>query len=285
MDAAECIGCGACVAACPNGSAMLFTSAKINHLNILPQGQPEKNSRVLNMVEKMDEEGFGACTNHAECQDACPKGISIKFISIDEQAIPQGGPLRSHQESRTAAIPVAASGSCSVLQTGCYHVGLFGSENQGPPGMENPMSRSDIPLPQQRRFGQTSRTDRWWLIPLAGVPGPWRIRGLLDMGRLPGPSTTSTTCQGAHYLSPFYSPLIYGQAGEPTRGSASSKPAWLSPGGQYPRRTPDSLGAGRLPIHLLLLPRRLLQVLLGRSGRPVPWASPARAIAVSSRCH
>ncbi len=81
MDAAECIGCGACVAACPNGSAMLFTSAKINHLNLLPQGQPERTSRVLNMADQMDKEGFGACTNHAECQDACPKGISIKFIS------------------------------------------------------------------------------------------------------------------------------------------------------------------------------------------------------------
>ncbi len=81
MDAAECIGCGACVAACPNGSAMLFTSAKINHLNILPQGQPEAKARVLGMVEQMDSEGFGSCTNHAECQDACPKGISIQFIS------------------------------------------------------------------------------------------------------------------------------------------------------------------------------------------------------------
>ena len=81
MDAAECIGCGACVAACPNGAAMLFTSAKINHLNLLPQGQPEAISRVLGMVDQMDKEGFGACTNHAECQDACPKGISIKFIS------------------------------------------------------------------------------------------------------------------------------------------------------------------------------------------------------------
>jgi succinate dehydrogenase / fumarate reductase iron-sulfur subunit len=81
MDAAECIGCGACVAACPNASAMLFTSAKIHHLNMLPQGKPEAKDRVLNMVHKMDEEGFGACTNYAECQDACPKDISIRFIS------------------------------------------------------------------------------------------------------------------------------------------------------------------------------------------------------------
>ncbi len=80
MDAAACIGCAACTAACPNGSAMLFTAAKVSHLGLLPQGQPERNDRVRNMVKQMDDEGFGACTNHAECQDACPKGISIKFI-------------------------------------------------------------------------------------------------------------------------------------------------------------------------------------------------------------
>ena len=81
MDASACIGCGACVAACPNGAGMLFTSAKVAHLGLLPQGQPEAKSRVLNMVHKMDEERFGACTNLAECQDACPKDISIRFIS------------------------------------------------------------------------------------------------------------------------------------------------------------------------------------------------------------
>lgn len=81
MDAAACIGCGACVAACPNSSAMLFTAAKISHLGFLPQGQPERNSRVLNMVHKMDEEGFGACTNHAECEAVCPKEIRLEFIS------------------------------------------------------------------------------------------------------------------------------------------------------------------------------------------------------------
>ena len=81
MDAAECLGCGACVAACPNASASLFTAAKVSHLNLLPQGQPERHDRVVNMVEQMDTERFGACTNHAECQDACPKRISIKFIA------------------------------------------------------------------------------------------------------------------------------------------------------------------------------------------------------------
>jgi len=81
FDAAACIGCGACVAACPNGSAMLFTAAKVAHLGLLPQGQPERASRVISMVKKMDEEMFGGCTNHGECQEACPKGISIKYIT------------------------------------------------------------------------------------------------------------------------------------------------------------------------------------------------------------
>jgi len=81
MDAAACIGCGACVAACPNASAMLFTSAKVEHLNLLPQGEPEKFRRVLQMVEQMDREGFGNCTNHGACQKACPKEISVDFIA------------------------------------------------------------------------------------------------------------------------------------------------------------------------------------------------------------
>ena len=81
MDAATCIGCGACVAACKNASAMLFTAAKVSHLGYLPQGQPERQKRVLKMVEQMDGEGFGNCTNTYDCEAACPKGISVKNIA------------------------------------------------------------------------------------------------------------------------------------------------------------------------------------------------------------
>ena len=81
MDAAECIGCGACVAACPNASASLFTAAKISHLSLLPQGQAERLDRARNMVAQMDAEGFGGCTNHGECEAACPKGVSLQWIA------------------------------------------------------------------------------------------------------------------------------------------------------------------------------------------------------------
>lgn len=81
MDAAACIGCGACVAACPNGAAQLFTAAKLQHLNLLPQGQPERWDRVINMVDEM-ERWFGSCTMHGECEAACPKEISIDFIAL-----------------------------------------------------------------------------------------------------------------------------------------------------------------------------------------------------------
>ncbi len=81
MDAAECIGCGACVAACKNASAMLFVAAKAGQLNTLPQGQPEKHSRVLSMVKTMDEAGFGNCTNQYECEAACPKSVSVRWIA------------------------------------------------------------------------------------------------------------------------------------------------------------------------------------------------------------
>ena len=81
MDAAACIGCGACAASCPNGSAMLFVAAKVSHLAHLPQGVPERAQRVLDMVAQMDKEGFGNCTNHAECEAMCPKEISISHIA------------------------------------------------------------------------------------------------------------------------------------------------------------------------------------------------------------
>ncbi|PCJ54431.1 MAG: succinate dehydrogenase [Planctomycetota bacterium] len=81
MDAAACIGCGACVASCPNGSAMLFVAAKIGHLAHVPQGQPERAKRAREMVAQMDAEGFGACSNHYECEAVCPKDIPVNFIS------------------------------------------------------------------------------------------------------------------------------------------------------------------------------------------------------------
>ena len=81
MDAAACIGCGACIAACPNASAMLFTSAKISQFALLPHGRPEAARRALAMVAQMDAVGFGNCTNHKECEMECPKGISISNIS------------------------------------------------------------------------------------------------------------------------------------------------------------------------------------------------------------
>jgi succinate dehydrogenase / fumarate reductase iron-sulfur subunit len=81
MDAAACIGCGACVAVCKNASAMLFVAAKVSHLNLLPQGKAEKDQRVLNMVERMDAEGFGNCTVTGSCEAVCPKEISLSFIA------------------------------------------------------------------------------------------------------------------------------------------------------------------------------------------------------------
>lgn len=82
FEAAACIGCGACVAACPNGSAMLFTSAKVVHLGLLPQGQPERRDRVVNMLAQQDDEGFGGCTNVGACASVCPKEIPLELISL-----------------------------------------------------------------------------------------------------------------------------------------------------------------------------------------------------------
>ena len=81
MDAAQCIGCGACVAACKNASAMLFVAAKVSHLSLMPQGQPERNRRALAMVNQMDEEGFGNCSVNGSCEAVCPKEISLDFIA------------------------------------------------------------------------------------------------------------------------------------------------------------------------------------------------------------
>ena len=90
MDAAACIGCGACVAACPNSSAMLFTAAKVSHLGLLPQGQTERYDRAVLMVNQMDEEGFGGCTNIRECEAVCPKEISIDFIGMMNRDLIRG---------------------------------------------------------------------------------------------------------------------------------------------------------------------------------------------------
>lgn len=101
MDAAACIGCGACVAACPNGSASLFTAAKISHLALMPQGQTERSRRVINMVTAMDQEGFGNCTMHRECEAVCPKEISVRFIVEMNREY-----LRANFKERETILPV-----------------------------------------------------------------------------------------------------------------------------------------------------------------------------------
>jgi len=102
MDAAQCIGCGACVASCKNASAALFTAAKVSHLALLPQGQPEKLTRVRAMVDTMDAEGFGACSNEGECEATCPKGISIAGIARMNRQYTQAV-LSGAGEKKTAA--------------------------------------------------------------------------------------------------------------------------------------------------------------------------------------
>jgi succinate dehydrogenase iron-sulfur subunit len=104
MDAAQCIGCGACVAACPNASAMLFTSAKLGHLAKLPQGQPERLRRTLSVVEQMDLEGFGGCTWHGECQEACPKEISIDWIARLQREYARASATRPERPAVEVAI-------------------------------------------------------------------------------------------------------------------------------------------------------------------------------------
>ena len=98
FDAAACIGCGACVAACPNSAAMLFTAAKIKHLNALPQGQPQRDERTLNMVAAMAREYFGSCTNHGECEAVCPKQIPLEFIASLNRDVLRAA-LRPHREA------------------------------------------------------------------------------------------------------------------------------------------------------------------------------------------
>jgi len=98
FDAAACIGCGACVAACPNGAAMLFTAAKIRHLNALPQGQPQRDKRTLNMVAAMEREVFGSCTNHGECEAVCPKQIPLEFIASLNRDLIRAA-VRRHREA------------------------------------------------------------------------------------------------------------------------------------------------------------------------------------------
>ncbi len=100
MDAAECIGCGACVAACPNASAMLFTAAKVAHLALLPQGQPERYQRVLSMMARAEHEGFGSCTNIGECEAACPKEISLDFIGRMNRDFIKASFIRGSKASR-----------------------------------------------------------------------------------------------------------------------------------------------------------------------------------------
>ncbi len=101
MDAAACIGCGACVAACPNASAMLFVAAKAGHLNTLPQGEPERYHRATAMIDQMDEEGFGSCTNHGECEAVCPKEIRLEFIARLNRDYLKAS-LRKHRETAAA---------------------------------------------------------------------------------------------------------------------------------------------------------------------------------------
>jgi succinate dehydrogenase / fumarate reductase, iron-sulfur subunit len=115
MDAAACIGCGACVAACPNASAALFTGAKIAHLGILPQGKPERDLRAVRMVTQMNEEGFGGCTNIGECTGACPKEIALEVIAVMNRDY-IGGSWRARDKAVTPITPFTEWSTGSKLQ-------------------------------------------------------------------------------------------------------------------------------------------------------------------------
>ena len=103
MDAAQCIGCGACVAACPNASAMLFVAAKVSHLGLLPQGQPERYTRVGDMIDAMEAEGFGPCSNHGECMARVPEGDQRGLYREIEPRLPHGAVSRQPSHDRSGA--------------------------------------------------------------------------------------------------------------------------------------------------------------------------------------
>ena len=110
FEAAVCIGCGACVAACPNGSAMLFTSAKVAHLGLLPQGKVEQRDRVVNMLSQLDDEGFGGCTNTGACVSVCPKEIPFEFISMLNKDLLKSFFYEAHPRGKGIAAGMAAAG-------------------------------------------------------------------------------------------------------------------------------------------------------------------------------
>ena len=128
LDAAACIGCGACVAACPNGSASLFVGAKLSHLGRLPQGQPERARRAQVLVDAMDRQGFGGCSFHGECQAACPKGIDLTVITADESRLAGRQAKRSVQPIEDQGVPGARCFACSLGSQGGH-----GIEGRRPP--------------------------------------------------------------------------------------------------------------------------------------------------------
>ena len=132
FDAATCIGCGACVAACPNGSAMLFTAAKVTHLGLLPQGQPERNARVVGMVAQHDAEGFGGCTNIGECTAVCPKGIPMETISRLNRDLLGALAKGSHPSPwRLTSRPAASTAALIRPNCGCGGQTVSGSRPSG----------------------------------------------------------------------------------------------------------------------------------------------------------